>query len=1550
MPGLHRSLDRGTARRLAALLGVMLILSGLLPVVGAPVALGADTTLLAPASTTGPNGWTNGANAAGGADDDVYATATGDNVDQGFRDFSFGVPHGSIVDGITVKANAFSTDASGCQLSVRVSWNGGSSFSSRVTANLDGSTGSVLTFGSSSNTWGHTWDPTETTNSNFRLEVRNEDPGSACSGTTSLDWVTASITFRTINDGASNPALGSDVCEAADFNFVIDMSGSIGAQGSTPSNLPDLKAGITGFVTAFQGAGGDGTYSGTRFNASSTAALTSGYTNATTFNNAVNGLSGPTGLTPTSAGIDAAAANNAHDRAGIPNVMFVVTDGSPNKPNTHGDDLNNPETWLQAANAAVASADDARAGSGASKYIVKAVYLSTAGDPGDTSLPFSNAGDSQWATAVMDRIGGGSHLDSDFAGFVNDLFEAIGCAPPATTITKVADDPTVDAGDQIGFTIKVTNAGGSAAHDVVMDDNLPDTAGTDWSISPSVDGCAISGSAGNQALHCNFGTIAAGAHKSVHVISDTGKSCGTYDNTATFTSTDGGSGQASDSVNVRCANIQVTKKADAASVTAGDDIGFTITVASKGPGAAKGVALTDTLPTDAGTSWSVDGGTGAGKCSITAGVLSCAFGRMENGDTYTVHLTSPTSKATLADSPVVNTAVVTTTNDGSDQDTDQVTVLAGSIDVTKKADAASVTAGDDIGFTITVASKGPGAAKGVALTDTLPTDAGTSWSVDGGTGAGKCSITAGVLSCAFGRMENGDTYTVHLTSPTSKATLADSPVVNTAVVTTTNDGSDQDTDQVTVLAGSIDVTKKADAASVTAGDDIGFTITVASKGPGAAKGVALTDTLPTDAGTSWSVDGGTGAGKCSITAGVLSCAFGRMENGDTYTVHLTSPTSKATLADSPVVNTAVVTTTNDGSDQDTDQVTVLGPDLGVVKSGSGPISAGATATFTITVTNHGQGIARDAGLTDQLPSGSWSLGGANAQACGIDGSNLLTCNFGSIPAGASRSITVSRTTAPADCGSILNSVSVAASNEDTATDQYPNTDNASITVRCPDVTVTKTGNGPISAGENAVFTIVVKNLGPGSASDVTLKDPLPAGISWLVGGANGDDCKISDGTLSCEFGTLAPQATRTVTVTGETDGPDCGSVPNTATVGASNEPDGATGNNTSRASVTVNCPLMLITKTADAPEVSAGDQIGFTVTVTNSGDGSTLGLAVDDPLPTGGGLAWSIASQSGGWSIAGGHLRWGPGTLPSHSSTTVHIISPTAPATCGRITNTASFTTGNDGTGSDDAAVRVDCPNVTVSKTADDSPVLAGATAAYTITVTNEGPGTARDVTLTDELAAGHDWVQDNEDCSISNGTLSCGFGDLDAGESRVVHVSTATSDEDCGRMVNVASVAAGNEAKGDTEDNTDDAVVIVHCTGLTLVKTAGTAADGAELVAMPGDVLFTYVVKNSGSAALENLALVDDNATPADPSDDIVVTCPKTTLGAGEIDDLHGDPSGGLRSPDQHRRGHRQPGARHPGAGQRHGRRRRPCSEPDHRQGHHRQQRQGHARRSLRG
>ena len=142
----------------------------------------------------------------------------------------------------------------------------------------------------------------------------------------------------------------------------------------------------------------------------------------------------------------------------------------------------------------------------------------------------------------------------------------------------------------------------------------------------------------------------------------------------------------------------------------------------------------------------------------------------------------------------------------------------------------------------------------------------------------------------------------------------------------------------------------------------------------------------------------------------------------------------------------------------------------------------------------------------------------------------------------------------------------------------------------------------------------------------------------------------------------------------------------------------------------------------------------------------------------------------------------------------------------------------------------------------------------------------------------------DNKACAIDGLKLHCNVGDLAAGEMFTVVVSGPTTVEVCGQLPNTASVAAANEADAATGNNQDGASITVQCASISLVKTAGDAPDGTELLLdVPGNVTFTYVVTNTGTADLENIALVDDNATPGDTSDDLTITCPRDTLAAGE-------------------------------------------------------------------
>ena len=95
-----------------------------------------------------------------------------------------------------------------------------------------------------------------------------------------------------------------------------------------------------------------------------------------------------------------------------------------------------------------------------------------------------------------------------------------------------------------------------------------------------------------------------------------------------------------------------------------------------------------------------------------------------------------------------------------------------------------------------------------------------------------------------------------------------------------------------------------------------------------------------------------------------------------------------------------------------------------------------------------------------------------------------------------------------------------------------------IITKTPDLAADEDPDGTVHPGGTAVFEITVKNdaaTGAATATGVTMTDTLPAGLSWSD---DKDECTIGQVTVNsvsrdriiCNIGTLAPQASFTVTV------------------------------------------------------------------------------------------------------------------------------------------------------------------------------------------------------------------------------------------------------------------------------------------------------------------------------------------------------------------------------------------------------------------------------------
>jgi uncharacterized repeat protein (TIGR01451 family) len=226
-------------------------------------------------------------------------------------------------------------------------------------------------------------------------------------------------------------------------------------------------------------------------------------------------------------------------------------------------------------------------------------------------------------------------------------------------------------------------------------------------------------------------------------------------------------------------------------------------------------------------------------------------------------------------------------------------------------------------------------------------------------------------------------------------------------------------------------------------------------------------------------------------------------------------------------------------------------------------------------------------------------------------------------------------------------------------------------------------------------------------------------------------------------------------------------------------------------------PKLSMTKVADNAVRSAGEQIGFTITLANSASGgNATGLTITDQFPQIAGLNWSLAPGApGNCSIAGLAPAQKPltsfsvGRARGAPPFSVHVISPTTRASCSAFNNIASTPGGNGSPTSASALVTIQCPALSVTMVADAPSVALGSPIGFTVTVTNSnaaGTGSAVPFThITDPLpnATGFNWSLSPSvpDCQVSSGpagqTLECEFATpITPGGIRQAHVTTQTS------------------------------------------------------------------------------------------------------------------------------------------------------------------------------
>ncbi|RPH97336.1 MAG: DUF11 domain-containing protein, partial [Lysobacterales bacterium] len=546
-----------------------------------------------------------------------------------------------------------------------------------------------------------------------------------------------------------------------------------------------------------------------------------------------------------------------------------------------------------------------------------------------------------------------------------------------------------------------------------------------------------------------------------------------------------------------------------------------------------------------------------------------------------------------------------------------------------------------------------------------------------------------------------------------------------------------------------------------------------------------------------------------------------------------------------------------------------------------PAIAGEQITYTIAVTNHGPLDATAIVVTDTLPTGFSYVASSLAGDCSAVG-QVVTCTLDDLAVGDTASFTItaligSGVLVPNGPQSFSNLVAVAGAEGDT--DEENNSFSlATLINERADLAVTKTckPDDTQAAGDQAFCEITVTNWGPSDARNVQLTDDISSDGSYSIDATATTQgaCVAAAGDVSCSLGTIAADSFAKVRVDfTSADGVD---VNDTATA-TSVTPDPDTSNNTATGRVSFDARADLsLKKEADVSTAIPGEQLVYTLTVTNDGPSTADNVVVQDVVPAG--LQIISVSGSGGATCKAG----APGNAALPSSCNFGSLAPAASGvmtittlvledTVGTLVNNATTSSDTYDPDNSDNNANVSVPvlptaDIQVSKTATKDPVTAGDEFSYLVEVLNAGPSDAVTVSMTDTLPAEVDLLsfvanKGGVCASPLDDIVTCNWASIAAGDTATVTIDVRVkADTPNGTTLSNSATASSATYDPDETNNSFDLDTDVAVgADLWMEKTGNFPANNPS-----GTIIYRLTVHNEPGTTAE----VPTNTGTGGPSD----------------------------------------------------------------------------------
>jgi uncharacterized repeat protein (TIGR01451 family) len=481
---------------------------------------------------------------------------------------------------------------------------------------------------------------------------------------------------------------------------------------------------------------------------------------------------------------------------------------------------------------------------------------------------------------------------------------------------------------------------------------------------------------------------------------------------------------------------------------------------------------------------------------------------------------------------------------------------------------------------------------------------------------------------------------------------------------------------VTCPLADLSVTGTDSPDPVVVGNNLTYSLTTTNNGPNDLTAVTLTDTLPV--GVTFVSESPSCSGTSTVTCNLGSLASGA--NG-TVTIVVT-PTAVGPLSNTASVAGGVSDPRdpNMANNSVTVNTTVLAPsaDLAIVIAGSpNPVIVGNNLTYTLTATNKGPSDVTGATVTDTLPAGVAFVSSTASQGS-CSGTSSVTCNLASLASGANGTVTIVVT--PTVVGPLSNTASVISGVLDPPDPNMTNnskTVNTTVLATPPpplpsaDLALLVTdGPDPVTVGNNLTYAITVTNNGPDAASNVTLTDTVPSGVTFVSSTVSQGGCSGTS-TVNCPLGTINSGGHVTATIVVAPG--SAGAMNNTVSVTSSvSDPNSSNNSATTGTTATPVASADLMLVISDSPDPAAvGSNLTYTVTVTNNGPDMATGVVITDTLPSG--VTFVSSTSDPGGCSGTETVTCNLGDMSSGAGAAVTlVITPTAAGTLSNLAEVSS--------------------------------------------------------------------------------------------------------------------------------------------------------------------------------------------------------------------------------------------------------------------------------------